>query len=182
VPRLTGVTLKVARIRAAHAGCRLRTRGAVVKQPAIQTVERQSPAASRRSSSVTLWLNPFCLGPAAYGPGISEPLVTPGPTELIAGFYIIGGPLRRFSSPGCKRPRRAPGAGTVEVTSQSGTLVAKATSTAGHFIEIPIPAGSYTARGTFTNGFIKGDNYVAVESVLIPAGRSVRQDFFWPVP
>lgn len=182
VPRLTGLTLNVARLNSAHAGCKLRTRGAPVKQASIQTVERQYPSAGRHPASVTVWLNPFCIGPAAYGPDVDEPLVTPGPTMLIAGFYVIGGPPRRFSSPDCIRPQRPPGAGTVEVMNPSGALVATATSKAGHLVEMPLPAGSYTARGTFTNAYINGHKYEQVESVVIPAGHTVRQDFFWPVP
>ena len=41
VPRLTGLTLTVARKRAADAGCTLRVKGARLEQAAIQTVERQ---------------------------------------------------------------------------------------------------------------------------------------------
>ena len=73
VPRITGLTLSVAREPAAHAGCTLRVKGAALKQSSIQTVDRQLPAAGGRSSSVTLWLNPFCRGSAAYGPGLRSP-------------------------------------------------------------------------------------------------------------
>ena len=114
VPRITGLTLSVAREPAAHAGCTLRVKGAALKQSSIQTVDRQLPAAGGRSSSVTLWLNPFCRGSAAYGPGLKEPVVRPGPTELVSGFYLDGGPLALFSAPGCKRPAPPPGAGIVE--------------------------------------------------------------------
>ena len=124
-----------------------------------------------------MWLNPFCRGSAAYGPGIAEPAVTPGPTELISGFFLGGGPLVSYSDPGCKRPPAAPGAGTVEVMSASGAVVASQTSTTGHFVKIPLPAGSYTVRGTFLGATEDGTHPRDTEAVAIPAGHTVRQDF-----
>jgi hypothetical protein len=179
VPRITGLTLTVARERAARAGCTLRVKGAALKQSRIQTVDRQSPAAGRRASSVTVWLNPFCLGSAAYGPGLTEPVVRPGPTELVSGFYLDGGPLARFSDPGCKRPAPPPGAGIVEVMNPTtGAVVATQTSERGRLVKIPLPAGSYTIRGTFRDATINGVHPHETESVVIPPGRTVRQDFF----
>src|SRR5208282_1647875 len=58
VPRLRGLSLTVAQTRAAHAGCRLRVRGAALEGTATQTVARQSPRARSRSSGVTVWLSP----------------------------------------------------------------------------------------------------------------------------
>jgi hypothetical protein len=180
VPRLTGLALSVARERAERAGCRLRVKGAALEEAQVQTVERQSPAGGGRSSSrVTVWLNPFCRREAAYGPELKEPLVTPGPTELVSGFFLVGGPLdHRFSDPGCKLPTPSPGAGTVEVTSTSGAVVATQTSTSGHFVEIPLPAGSYTITGTFLGATINGVHPREPEAVVIPPGHTVRQDFF----
>jgi hypothetical protein len=179
VPRLTGLTLGVARERAAHARCKLRVEGAALEEAGIQTVERQSPARGGRSWSVTVWLNPFCHREAEYAPELEEPLVTPGPTELVSGFFLVGGPdSRRFSDPGCKLPAPPPGAGAVEVANASGKVVATQTSTGGHFIKIPLPAGSYTIRGTFLDATINGVNPKKSESIVIPPGHSVRQDFF----
>jgi hypothetical protein len=183
VPHLTRLNLAVARERAARAGCSLRVKGAPLEQAPIQTVERQSPSAGGRSSSVTVWLNPFCRGEAAYGPGITEPVVTPGPTELVSGFYLVGGPLARFSDPGCKRPPPLPQAGTVEVTNTAtGAVVATQTSTDGKFVEVPLPAGSYTIVGTFLDDTDNGAHPKVSESVTIPPGHTVRQDFFLNVP
>jgi hypothetical protein len=182
VPRLTGLTLTVARERASHAGCTLRVKGAALEQARIQTVERQSPAAGGHSSSVTVWLNPFCHGSAAHGPGLKEPVVTAGPTKLVSGFYLVGGPNARFSDPGCKRSAPPPGAGTVEVTNASGAVVATQTSTSGHFAEIPLPAGSYTITGTFLDATNNGVHPKNTESVVIPPGHTVRQDFFLDIP
>jgi hypothetical protein len=181
-PQLRGLTLDVARLKAAKAGCKLRLKGAALKQPEVQTVDRQSPPAGRHSSTVTVWLNPFCVGSAAYGPAIAEPTVTPGPTELVSGFYLDGGPLARFSAPNCKRPEPPPGAGMVEVTNAAGALVAMQTSTTGRLVKIPLPAGSYTIRGTFLNATLNGTHPTEMQSLTIPAGHAVRQDFFLPVP
>jgi hypothetical protein len=179
VPRLTALTLSVARERAAHARCKLLVKGAALEEAWIQTVERQSPARGGRSSSVTIWLNPLCRREADYGPGLQEPLVKPGPTELVSGFFLVGGPdSRRFSDPGCKLPAPPPGAGTVEVTNATGKVVATRTSTNGHFVKIPLPAGSYTIRGTFLDAIIDGVNPKKSEPIVIPPGHSVRQDFF----
>lgn len=182
VPRLPGLTLEAARHRVAHAGCRLRVKGAPIERAGVQTVARQSPAAGRRSSSVTVWLNPLCRGGAAYGPGIKEPLVTNGPTELISGFYLVGGPLAKFSGPQCKRPEPLPGAGIVEAIDASGALVATKAPTRGHFAELPLPAGSYTIRATFLDATINGVHPKQAESVVAPAGHTVRQDFFLSIP
>ena len=181
-PQLRGLTLEVARLKAAKAGCKLRLKGAAVKQPEVQTVDRQSPSDGRHSSTVTVWLNPFCFGSAAYGPGIAEPTVMPGPTELVSGFYLDGGPLARFSAPDCKRPEPPPGAGVVEVITATGALVATQTSTTGHLVKIPLPAGSYTIRGTFLNATINGTHPTETQSLTIPTGHTVRQDFFLSVP
>jgi hypothetical protein len=182
VPKLTGLTLKAARERAAHARCRLRVKGAVLEGAEIQTVARQSPSRGGRSSRVTVWLNPICHREAAYGPELKEPLLTPGPTELVSGFFMVGGPLRQFSTPGCKLPAPPLGAGTVEVTNAGGAVVATQTSASGHFVEIPLPAGSYTITGTFLNATVNGVHPKESEAVTIPAGHSVRQDFFLNVP
>jgi hypothetical protein len=158
-------------------------RGAPLEQAATQTIERQSPATGGHSSSVvTVWLNPFCLGSAAYGPGLNEPVVTPGPTGLVSGFYVVGGPLARFSDPGCKRPVPPPGAGTVEVTNSSGAVVASQTSTGGHLAKISLAAGSYTITGTFLDATANGVHPKRSQSVVIPSGHTVRQDFFLDVP
>jgi hypothetical protein len=181
-PRLTGLTLSAARLRSRRAGCELRVRGAKLEQPRIQTVERQSPGSGRRASTVTVWLNPFCNGSAAYGPEIEEPAITPGPTELLSGFYVRGGPLSLFSDPGCRRPEPKSEAGTVEVTNAAGTLVATVSSMPGQLVEIPLPAGSYTIRGTFLDAEENSIRSTSSEPLVIPAGHTVRQDFFLDVP
>ena len=158
-------------------------RRTALKQPTIQTVERQLPAADRRSASVTVWLNPFCFGSAAYGPGLEEPVVRPGPTELVSGFYLDGGPLVRFSDPGCRRREPSPEAGVVEVfNATTGALLTTQTSTGGHFVEMPLPPGSYKLLGTFVNPHNSPTPPTTIRSLEIPPGHTVRQDFFLSIP
>lgn len=173
-PRLTGATLQAARQRAAHAGCALKLLGAEPEQAWVQTVARQSPAPGRRSSRVTIWLNPVCGEETEAPPKISEPALKPGPTELVSGFYFAGGPPDVFSAPHCRRPAQRPGAGTLEVLDASGVVVAMATVTRGHLAEIPLPPGSYSARGTFLDAEVNGSHPVRTNSVVIPAGHMVR--------
>jgi|GEM_PF-2492795 hypothetical protein len=126
--------------------------------------------------------NAFCHRSAAVGPGIHEPRVTPGPTEVVSGFYLTGGPLARFSAPNCKRPHPRPGAGTVEVVDMAGLVVARQTSAPGHFVKIPLPAGAYTVRGTFLNATVNEAHPTETEPVVIPAGDTVRRDFILSIP
>ncbi len=183
-PLLEGLTFKLARAIAGRAGCRIRVKGNPVAVARIQTVAHQSPAAGGVTSTVTVWLNRACRKGGTPVPEIHEPAVTRGPTKLVSGFYVGGGPAPHyFSAPKC--PRHAeppPGAGTVEVLDASGAVVATQTSVARQFVEIPLPAGSYTIRGTFLNATVNGGHPTRTESVLIPAGRTVRQDFVLSVP
>jgi hypothetical protein len=156
----------------------LRLSGAPLERANIQTVARQLPAVGRRASAVTLWLNPFCFAETLYGPGLNEPVITTGPTKLVSGFYLIGGPPTPFSTPQCARPTPSPGAGVVEVVNSSGSLVAAATSSRGQFVELALPAGVYAITGTFLDATVNGTHPKQTRSVLIPAGDSVRRDFF----
>jgi hypothetical protein len=182
VPRLTGLTLEAARARAVRAGCELRVTGARLTSATTQTVARQSPRAGGRGAGVTVWANPLCHGQAAYGPGIPEPLSTPGPTKLVSGFYLSGGPVAKFSSPRCKRPAPTPGAGTVQVIDAAGAVVATGTSARGQLVEIPLPAGTYSLRGTFLDASDNGAHPTETESLVIAAGHTLRRDFFLDIP
>jgi hypothetical protein len=183
VPRLTSLTLAAARAQARRAGCELRVEGAALKDTSIQTVASQSPAAGRRAAAVTVRINPLCFGSAAYGPELEQPLITPGPTELISGFYLEGGPVTRFSAPGCRRPAPPPQAGTVEVIDAgTGATVAMQTSLSGKFVEIPLAAGSYTIVGTFLDATFNGAHPKQTDSITILPGHSLREDFSLSVP
>jgi hypothetical protein len=52
------------------------------------------------------------------------------------------------------------------------------TSGYGHFVEIPLPPGSYTVNGTFLGATSNGVHPKKTESVIISPGHTVRQDFF----
>lgn len=125
---------------------------------------------------------PPCAGEAAYGPNIEEPLITPGPTELVSGFYLVGGPIVLYSAPNCERLAPLPGPGTVEVMNASGAVVARQSSSYGSFIEIPLPPGSYTITGTFLEANSNDGHPQQTAPVVIPAGSTVRQDLFLNIP
>ena len=183
-PLLEGLTFKLARAIAGRAGCKLRVKGNPLTRANVQTVARQTPAAGGVASTVTVWLNRVCRRGGARGPEIHEPAVTVGATKLVSGFYTVGGPPPHyFSAPKCpRRPPAPPGPGTVEVVDASGAVVATQTSVARQFIEIPLPAGSYTIRGTFLNVTRNGAHPSRSEALVIPVGHTVRQDFIWSVP
>jgi hypothetical protein len=182
VPRLTGLTLRRAGVRVERAGCQLHTAGASVERASVQTVSRQSPAAGRRAASVTVWLNPICFGAALYPPAITEPRLTAGPTELVSGFFLVGGPLREFSSRHCSRPAPVSGAGRVVVTNASGIIVATQTSARGHLVKILLHPGTYTVSGTFKDASINGAHPKVTQQIVIRPGDTTRQDFLLNVP
>lgn len=182
VPNLTGLTVVEAETSAARAGCKLKVKGAPLERAEVQTVAWQSPEAAQSAESVTIWINPFCATSAEVSPGVPGPTATPGPTGLVSGFYLDGGPLRLFSSPGCSRPEQPSGAGSVEVLNESGTLVATGTSEYGHLVEIQLPAGTYELRATFLDALINGVHPIETTSVEIPSGDSVRLDFVLQIP
>jgi len=72
--------------------------------------------------------------------------------------------------------------------STSGAVIATQTSLYEHFIEIPLPPGSYTIAGTFLGATICGGPTITcghpteTESVTIRAGYTTRQDFFLDIP
>jgi hypothetical protein len=183
-PLLEGLTFKLARVLAARAGCKLRVKGNPLVLGRVQTIARQSPAAGGVDATVTVWLNRACHKGALESPEIHEPDVTRGPTKLVSGFYVVGGkPRHYFSARKCPRqPEPPPDAGTAEVIDASGAVVATQTSAAGQFVEIPLPAGSYSVRGTFLDTTTNGAHPTMTESVVIPAGHTVRDDFVLGVP
>lgn len=226
VPRLKSLTEAAARTRATHAHCRLRIRGAALKDAKVQTVARQSPGARARASSVTIWLYPVPAkgedGAQGSAPTSPSPLEasspracsqgwvptgtrspeteseeleqwsrresqSPGPTELVGGFLLSGGPAR---SPDCERAVMA-SPGTLEVMNATKEVVASQTSTAGQLVEIPLPAGTYTVTSTFVSAticLVKAEGGETCEhpqetyEVTIPPGYSVRRNFILDIP
>jgi hypothetical protein len=105
-------------------------------------------------------------------------LHTPGPTELVSGLYLDGGPHRFRSVPRCTSLSGIPGAGTITVTDPaSGAIVASATVANGKLAKIPLPPGTYTITGTFANAISNNQHMQSPpRSVTIRSGQTVRQD------
>lgn len=184
VPRLVGLSLSAARHRAARAGCKLKAReassgqivGAHSPNLALPVV-RQTPRGGRAGGvgrTVTVWLKPPCRQSADPGPPAGEPLVKRGPTELVSGLFLAGGPPSH--SPRCRSGTPSPG--TITVTSSTtGAVVASDNVASGQLATIPLAAGTYTIQGTFGNAFSNGQAISPPpQQVTITAGYTVRQD------
>jgi hypothetical protein len=183
VPHLTGVVVAVARRRLTKAGCRVRLLGASVKRPDIQTIARQNARPGQQRRVVTAWVNRLCSGSAAPGPPLGEPFVSAGPTELISGLYLAGGPHRFRSARRCDSIAGTPGAGTIAVTNTRTGETVTSTVAQGHLTTIRLPAGTYTLVGTFANAISNGQQMQSFpKTVTIPAGRTVRQDAVVNIP
>jgi hypothetical protein len=59
----------------------------------------------------------------------------------------------------------------------SGDVVATQASTRGQFVKLPLPPGTYTISGTFTDANFNGEHAVITQQVVIPPGETIRQDF-----
>jgi hypothetical protein len=191
VPKLTGLTLAKARLVAARSGCSIRVAGAPILGPSGQMVTISGPEDQRRiarqarrpgdhGDSIAVWLTPECAEMGAPGPPAGEPLVTAGPTELISGLFVAGGPFEIF--PGRCR-QGTPGAGTITVIdSASGATVTRVTLATGQLATIPLAPGRYTIDGSFADATVNGVSMTSSSSVTIAAGRTVRQDLVASVP
>jgi hypothetical protein len=116
----------------------------------------------------------------APGPPAGEPLVTAGPTELISGLYVAGGPFEVFPGP-CRQG--VPEAGTIVVIDPASVAtVASATVATGQLATIPLTPGTYTVEGAFGDATVNGAEMTNSSSVTIPAGKTVRQDIVASVP
>lgn len=176
VPPLAGLTVQRAKRAAHRAGCHVRLAGAALIKPTIQTVGNEHPRAGARGRIVTLWVNPFCVGSAALGPPEGEPFLQPGPSKLISGIYLDGGPLVESSAPQCPRVGK-PSAGTITVSDMAGTVVASQTvASEDQFAEIPLAPGGYVVVG------VSGDLHSTPIDVSIPANETVRQDVALNIP
>jgi hypothetical protein len=186
-----GLTLAKARQLAAESGCRIRVTGAPILGPYGQHVHvsggedrrriaRQAPRPSDRAQSIDVWLVAECAEMGAPGPPPGEPFVTRGPTELITGLYVAGGPFEVF--PGRCR-KGVPEPGTIKVTdSASGTTVARTTVAKGQLAHITLAAGSYTIDGTLSDATINGKPMTNSASVTIPPAKIVRLDVIASIP
>jgi hypothetical protein len=188
VPKLVGLSLSVARTRSAHAGCKLRVREAgtsqVVEEPpsgpsAAQIVTNQTPHAGGAGRIVTVWLKPLCDQSAEPGPPAHEPRVKRGPTELVSGLFLDGGPLRR--TPRCRSG--TPWAGTITVANRAGKVVASDKVHTGKLARIRLVPGTYTIHGTFADATRNGQPIeTEPQTVTIPAGEIVREDVVANIP
>ncbi len=183
VLRLTGLTVSVAHAHAAKADCRVRLAGAKVEQAGVQTVGRQRLTAPRHGGIIVLWVNPLCEGMPEH-----EPVLTPGPTELITGLFshFEGRPRPGvtprhttgfWSEPECHIVD-APVAGSITITNEAGVVVALEPLAEGQLATIPLPPGKYTILGTFAHDHEEGEKpaHSFPTPVTIITGRTVRQD------
>ncbi len=183
-PHVTGMTVEKARPRARHAGCSLRLRGAKLTMASIQTIARTHV----EGRTILAWVNPLCPHMAAAGPPGGEPKLTPGPTELISGLYLAGGPLLLASAPHCRAIVGTPGAGTITVRDLAppagdGAVVASESVQQGQLAQLMLAPGTYTVQGIFgeaTINSMRGESQPL--TVKIPAGETVRADVVLPVP
>jgi hypothetical protein len=176
-PAVAGLTEQVAARRVRLAGCRLRLRGARLKQATVQTVAAQTPGAGTSATVVTLRLNPDCVGPAAAGPPHDQGS-RPGPTELITGLFIEGGPVQMYSTPGCRQPPGTPVAGTIDVLDRASRQVVRTrTIHRGRYVTFRLAPGRYLVQGSLGH-----DNATIASPVTIRAGFTTRQYTVEPVP
>jgi hypothetical protein len=177
-PRLTGATVTVARRDAKVAGCTLRLIGAKLQVPQVQTILRQSVPVGRLTEVVTPTVNPLCGGAALDGPPPGEPLISAGPTELISGLFIEGGPYVMRSAPTCKDVAETSSPGTITVTDAAGTVIVNREVLArGELLHVKVAPGRYTITGNLTK-----NNKLGPVTVKVPNGDTVRQDLTLQVP
>jgi hypothetical protein len=179
-PRLVGLTLELAVGQMAVAHCngvnpREPDGGPAEATTSIQRIiERQSPKPGAPATAVTVWLRALCWQSAEPGPPAGEPFIRRGPTTLVSGLFLDGGPLRRRSS--CRSGTPSPG--TIEVLDPSDTrLVARQRVRAGRLAHIRLAPGTYFVRGTFANATSNGAPIQTLPvRVRIPSHRIVRRD------
>jgi hypothetical protein len=176
-PRLVGLTERAALRQARAAGCVVHLAGARLKQATVQTIAAQTPAPGTRSVVVRLTLNPLCFGSALNGPPHNEGM-RPGPTELITGLYLVGGPALPYSSPHCRRKPGTPGPGTIDVLDATGgTVVASQTAKRGRLVTFRLPPGRYRVSGR-----ADPNNDSLAQPFRIRAGYTTRRYVIEPVP
>jgi hypothetical protein len=181
---LTGLTVEKARPRARHAGCSLRLRGVKLTMASIQTIARTHV----EGGTIVAWVNPLCPHMAAAGPPGGEPKLTPGPSELISGLYLAGGPLLLASAPHCREIVGTPTAGTITVRDLAppagdGAVVATETVGQGQLAHLMLAPGTYSVEGVFGEASINGMHGESQPlTVKIPAGDTVRDDVVLPIP
>ena len=174
-PRLAGLTERAAARTAGEAGCTVALAGARLRQAAVQTVAAQSPAAGQHAAVVTLTLNPLCFGSALAGPPHDEGM-RPGPTELITGLYVVGGPALPYSTPRCRQKPGKPAPGTIDVLDPTGgAVVASRTVKHGRLVTFRLAPGRYRVSG-------REEAQILARPFSIRAGDTTRRYVIEPVP
>jgi hypothetical protein len=181
VPSLTGLTLKKARARAVRAGCAIRTEAVQVPGPQPQQrIVQQFPTGGRSARPISVWLAPRCPKPGPTAPLAREPFARAGPTELISGFFVVGGPATLpWTCPRVPEPQ----ADTITVINPAtSATVASETVGQGQLATIVLAPGTYTVEATPATPVSNLGPTSTGQTVTIPAGMTVRQDFFASVP
>jgi hypothetical protein len=127
-----------------------------------------------------MFVKPLCAQPAVPGPPPGEPFVRRGPTELVSGLFLAGGPLR--FSPRCRAGVPSPGALSVKETPSGRTIVAHVKA-AGSLAVVPLAPGRYVIEGTLADASRNGQPLQTdAVSVTIQAGKTTRLDVVAAIP
>jgi hypothetical protein len=179
-PKLVGMSEQAARRTARAAGCIVTLHGGPLQQATIQTIAGQTPAPGVRSVTVRLTLNPLCFGSALSGPPPDQGM-RPGPTELITGLYLVGGPAIAYSSPHCRRPPgkpESPAPGTIDVLDPGGgSVVASRTATRGRRVRFQLAPARYRVTASAQH-----EARLVGRPFTIKAGYTTRRYLIEPVP
>jgi len=183
-PALRGLTLAAARLKAARAGCRLSVSNPGSQDDALRVVASQAARRGPRGSTIDLRLGPLCMTLRSPGPPPHEPLIKSGPTELVSGLFLAGGPVSLYSAARCWSFVGTPSAGTITLTDRAtGARVAKQTVAEGQLAQFRLAPGSYTITGTFADAVAGGVPLTTpAQTVDIPQGDTVRQDVVASIP
>jgi hypothetical protein len=183
LPALRGLALAAARVKAARSGCRLRVRNPGSSDDDLRLVADARLHRDRHGPFVEVRLDPLCYSMGAPGPPPGEPIVKAGPTQLISGLFLAGGPLEMYSAPTCSRVG-TPSPGTITVTdATTGATVATQAVASGGLATFPLPPGNYVIAGTFGNATVNGAPITtAPQTVTVSSGYTVREDVVADIP
>lgn len=120
-----------------------------MKEASVQTIASQHPSAGGVAGAITVRVNTLCSHPALSGRPPGEPIVRTGPTRLLSGLFLEGGPLILFSSPRCAFPPERSWAGTITVIDPATHgIVATRWVAAGRLASFDLTPGAYTIDGS----------------------------------
>jgi hypothetical protein len=173
-PDVVGVSLAMARQALSASGCAVQVRQLPAHGQFVtpgspdgrQIVATQSPPAGGHAGGVRISLQPLCAQPAQPGPDARGPTSSQGPTELVSGLFLAGGPV--LTSPHCRHG--VPSNGVLTVTTAGGHQVARRAVHAGRFGVFPLKPGAYMLVGTLSGP--AGERQLAPQPVKIEAHRT----------